>query len=599
VTQEEEQEFTIPPQIIQEVLAYAEGKGKLTEDYYELKHGKWVKLRHKPDMDEDHRPETNDVLVNDSSSPVQNIPDFVVQVCDNPGHTALFKKILHDPLSNQAADEYKKTVDPQIAEKAKEREFEEDATLPLSKIREIVMSCAFLQHGINTVETLPDKGAGLRQDGKPLPDIREMYNTWVNSFNELMDNRGYPSSWKECLGEAVQTLALRNGEAQPFTNEDIRHVSSQQLLEAREQAGKSLAVATVQKSTKQTSTNMPSSTLDTTRTAAKTTKKPSRLLQSVHKARMLTGEGSLKPPRESPLRRPGHAKPSTSKAHSNNNNDEASDVEMGEAGPTEDPLPDTQQDLQSSEPTSREEVVLPPGTDVGVEGATEPAQADVFADAENKTGQIGGFRVAGRTRDGTPTSHQVLVNVGTYGQGIVLWHIKNADQYRESIVEEYKANKGTEVVPSTSSVGDLRKYPLTGVEISGVAYIERTSGKDLKKMPMMFIQAKTGDDAEPTFWSRSFMSKVWGERAATLKIRRLMQEAKMPMPIVPEGASERTCTLWGVDFAGTSDTFGKGDVVIPGNGGSLAPGSQDSIRLDKARRIEELKAQLAGLEGTT
>jgi hypothetical protein len=231
--------------------------------------------------------------------------------------------------------------------------------------------------------------------------------------------------------------------------------------------------------------------------------------------------------------------------------------------------------------------------------ATESAQADVFADAENKTGQIGGFRVAGRTRDGTPTSHQVLVNVGTYGRGIILWHIKNADQYRESLVEEYKANKGTEVLPSTGSVGDMRRYPLTGVGITGVAYIERSSSKDLKMMPMMFIQAKTGDDAEPTFWSRSFMSKVWGERAATLKIRRLMQEAKMPMPIVPEGASKRTCTLWGVDFAGTSDTFDKGDVVIPGDGGSLAPGSQDSIRLDKARRIEELKAQLAKLEGTT
>lgn len=32
----------------------------------------------------------------------------------------------------------------------------------------------------------------------------------------------------------------------------------------------------------------------------------------------------------------------------------------------------------------------------------------------------GGFRVAGQTRDDTPTSNQVLVNVGTYGRGIVL-----------------------------------------------------------------------------------------------------------------------------------------------------------------------------------
>ena len=183
------------------------------------------------------------------------IPDFVEPICNNAEHTSLFKKMLANPLDKNAADEYAKTVNPKIEKEAKKQNFEgENPLLPVSQVRDIVMSCAFMHHAISKLEVMPDKGAGLRdEDGKPLPDYNEMFKTWTNSFNEMMDNKGYPSSWKGYLSEVIPTLASRRGIDEPFTREETQEVSSQhgksrtkcnmeELSKGREQASKVLAI---------------------------------------------------------------------------------------------------------------------------------------------------------------------------------------------------------------------------------------------------------------------------------------------------------------------------------------------------------------------
>lgn len=191
----------------------------------------------------------------DRSGRLHTIPDFVEPICNDAEHTSLFKELLADPLDKKAADEYVKTVNSKIEKEAKSQKFEgEDPVLPVSQVRDIVMRCAHLRHATSKLEAMPDKGAGLRdEDGKPLPDYNAMFSTWTNHFNEMMDNRGYPSSWKGYLSEVIPTLASRRGVDEPFTREEIKEVSSQhgksrtkcnmeELLKGREQASKVLAI---------------------------------------------------------------------------------------------------------------------------------------------------------------------------------------------------------------------------------------------------------------------------------------------------------------------------------------------------------------------
>lgn len=253
---DEDAELTIPPKIAEEVIKYANDEGQLTEDFYELRGDDWVKLDKKPNMEQDFRERQSDEAHTENrSGHLHIIPDFVETICNDAEHTSLFRKMLADPLDKKTADEYAKTVNPKIKKEAKKQKFEgEDPTLPVSQVRDIVMSCAHLHHAISKLEVMPNKGAGLRdEDGKPLPDYNAIFNTWTNTFNDMMDNKGYPPSWKGYLLEAIPTLASRRGVDQPFTSEEIQEVSSQhgksrtkcnmeELFKGREQASKVLAI---------------------------------------------------------------------------------------------------------------------------------------------------------------------------------------------------------------------------------------------------------------------------------------------------------------------------------------------------------------------
>lgn len=265
-------------------------------------------------------------------------------------------------------------------------------------------------------------------------------------------------------------------------------------------------------------------------------------------------------------------------------------------------------------------------------------KTDVFADAQNQTGQIGGFRVASKRRDGTET-YQVLVQKGTYtskdGQ-TTLWHIRPASMYRAELVGEYKENQGVEITsPDTSSdqgkqkVQNLRQYKLADMVISGIAVIPRTQGEGFTKMPTMFIQASVEDGVGARFWSRSYMNKVWGP-AATRAIRDRINAARIPVLtndptkpnlFMPEKASKRTCTLWGVEYTGPKNANDRGEditgeddgelepndgiyesddgFVVPDTEKAIDPRSKEFVKEDMLRRIEEQRVRIAELEQTT
>lgn len=264
-------------------------------------------------------------------------------------------------------------------------------------------------------------------------------------------------------------------------------------------------------------------------------------------------------------------------------------------------------------------------------------KTDVFASPGNQSGKIGGFRVASKKRDGTET-YQVLVQKDIYtskdGQK-TLWHIRPASMYRAELVGEYKENQGVEITsPDTSSdqgkqkVQSLRQYKLADIEISGIAVIPRTQGEGFTKMPTMFIQASVEDGAGARFWSRSYMNKVWGP-AATRVIRDRINAARIPVLtddptkpnlFMPENASKRTCTLWGVEYTGPKNVNDRGEditgeddgnlepndgvyesddgFVVPDAENTIDPRSKEFVKADKLRKIEELKVQIAALEGS-
>jgi hypothetical protein len=264
------------------------------------------------------------------------------------------------------------------------------------------------------------------------------------------------------------------------------------------------------------------------------------------------------------------------------------------------------------------------------EKAEQPLQADVFADAKNQKGKIGGFQVTGTKRDGTET-YQVFVEKGTYNQGRTsFWHIHPASMYRDGLVEDYKNNKGTQIKSSNEAKDELmrlRQYKLEDVQISGIAVIPRTTGEGFSRMPTMFIRASVDDDGGPRFWSRSYMDKVWGQ-AATRNIRNLINDANIPVLtndptrpnlFFPQNASKRTCKLWGVEYTGPTETAKKGknitgekdgerepnDGVYDSDGGFVVkddtetpinPNSKEFLRADKLRKMEELRVRLAELE---
>jgi hypothetical protein len=263
------------------------------------------------------------------------------------------------------------------------------------------------------------------------------------------------------------------------------------------------------------------------------------------------------------------------------------------------------------------------------EKTEQPLQADVFADAKNQKGKIGGCRVAGTKRDGTET-YQVLVEKGTYNQGRTsFWHIHPASMYRGGLVEDYKNNKGTQITSSNEAKDELmrlRQYKLEDVQISGIAAIPRTTGEGFSRMPTMFIRASVGDDGGPRFWSRSYMDKVWGQ-AATRAIRDLINDANIPVLtndltrpnlFFPQNASKRTCKLWGVEYTGPTKTAEKGeditrerdgerepnDGIYESDGGfvvkddtetPIIPNSKAFLRADKLKKMKELQVRIAAL----
>lgn len=824
---DEDAGLTIPPKIVEEVLKYAAGEGELTEDYYEWRGDDWIKLKKKPNMEQDLRAtEGNETHTESRSGRFHTIPDFVEPICNDIEHTSLFKKMLADPLDKKAADEYAKTVNSKIEEEAKNQKFEgEDPVLPVSQVRDIVMSCAHLHHAISKVEAMPDKGAGLRdEDGKPLPDYNEVFSTWTNHFNEMMDNNGYPSTWKGYLSEVIPTLSSRRGVDEPFTREEIKEVSSQhgksstkcnmeELLKGREQASKALAVEGTARLE-----NKKASQEDALALAA--AKKPlaSRSRAVTKSGSALQSSAGISKPTSNKRRAPkllaGSSHTAGREVQRGGDQElpvdvhSSGDIDMGGTGAsslTETLAEDGRSDLGASNDTqmgdtdndqrsqdhavrdhqdTADETVFPadmawyrsqwneatpmmeqvlnkprdalqgPGnklatinTDIRTRAAhdqeqmnlsenpvtinadlevpvvdfmrvmilctdslvasgkskaieieespaktarelllsrleragqpwhdsvdklieckaeawkahitagTEPKNdellwddeftkvvlesgqkaeqslhTDVFADAKNQRGKIGGFRVASKRRDGTET-YQVLVQKGTYNNGQTsFWHINAASMYRGGLVEEYKKNQGVQITSSSEAKDELtrlRAYKLEDVQISGIAVIPRTTGKDLMRMPTMFIQASVGDGEGPRFWSRSYMGKVWGQ-AATRTIRDLINDAGIPVLtndptkpnlFMPQNASKRTCKLWGVEYTGPAEIAEKRENITGESDGErepndgiyesddgfveadtetpINPNSKEFLKADKLRKMEELKVQLAELE---
>lgn len=771
---------------------YAFSGGKLSEDYYELRDDEWVRLKEKPDMNQDFRGGHEDEpRVNDRSGYVETIPDFVEPICSNPTDTTLFKKILADPLNKKSADTFDRTVNSKVAKEAKKQKFEGDATLPVSHIREIVMTCANMQHSMEKIKAMPDNGAGLRdEDGKPLPDCSAMKDTWTNEFNNLMDNRGYPSLWKGFFGEAVAALAIRRGDSEPFTNAEIEEVCSQhgkssqetKLSKDRNQASKVLAIgraATLENQNDSTTVGSSTNTVlgkrkpsvhllegNSNKVAVVAQDEPSRN-EDISMADV--GETNTHQPNEDvhmadadqPERPDAAADQEVSiERMSPGSTDEDDTILPGEmdwynakweeATPLVESIFDkpalafqepgkqlaklnddikarlSHDDEQSTHAKINVDMEIPfmetlrvtiLGTDAlvasghskaseiedmtarsaretllsrlkraqqpsvwydcvntlmnvkakrwreHVTAGTEPREdenlwsddlkelvmgaagqsgqscgAAVFADAQNQTGQIGGFRVASKKRDGTET-YQVLVQKGIYtskdGQ-TTLWHIRPASMYRAELVREYKENQGVEITsPDTSSdqgkqkLQNLRQYKLADIKISGIAVIPRTQGEGFTKMPTMFIQASVEDGVGARFWSRSYMNKVWGP-AATRAIRDRINAAQIPVLtndptkpnlFMPENASKRTCTLWGVEYTGPKNANDRGEditgeddgrlepndgvyesddgFVVPDTEKAIDPRSKEFVTEDMLRRIEEQRVRIAELEPTT
>lgn len=805
VSEDERPDFAIPPPVVQEVLAYAEGKGELTEDYFELKGDEWVKLKGNPDMAVDHRPAANDAPPKqDRAERPESIPDFVERICSSADNTNLFKAVMEDPLSKEAADAYVSVVDKRLIKEARNRKFKGEVKLPLSRVRETVMTCAFLDFTIRRAEASPSKGKEvLDQDGRPVPgpkELRQMNVNWTKHYIDLMDDRGYPSEWKKFLGDAVPKLSSRRGSEKPYTDKEIQDVISQhgkpsndsiwnELSKDRQQAQKADSHINQEPETlasKSGSKPSASATKDVnapgdtpaTGTDTRKRKRAESPGNGLQKQAKISDDGESAENDSSQSPQPSRATVDGDTSMGGVDQDysdgapqtttSASDAETSKAGergadgfPPNDEvvLPadmswyvgkwkdattlignllheprlirqepgkqmealnndilgrvthdqeqgvnvdlqvpamellrvlmlstaalvdsgkheaDEIEDLETTaafdqlklrlerakqpqpwEDELRKTIKLKvkawaehtaagtqPGEDKSLwdedlkdlvcEAAyksSDSTQADVFADPENKTGKIGGFRVASRKRDGTE-HYQVLVQVGVYGEAQrvqgTLWHINAASMYRDTIVEEYKKGGGTQITSLDGGIGELREHNLSGVQISGIAIIPRTTAKGYRKMPTMFIQGSIDDGKGQRFWSRTYMGRVWGQNAVIRKIRDftdktgmpvLTNDAQQPSLLMPEGASKRTCKAWGVAYVGRAEeSRRRGDITNDRDGDldrndgvydqddgfvvhdeeqPLDPTSEEFRKADKKRRMEELEVELARLK---
>lgn len=581
-------------------MQYVQSRGKrsgLTEDYYDLQGDKWVLLDKAPDFSEDRREGAKDPPhIEDSRKSETEAPDFIAHICNgNSRFENLFGKMLADPLDDPAAKEYDAVVNAKVQEEAKARNFAGDARLPLSTIRQIVMSCAHLEHSKAIVANLAGRGADLVDgDGNRLPDGEDVYNTWSKHFHDLLDSKGYPPEWIKHFNRTVSGLAARRGKDSPYTIEEIQRVASQH--------GEPMTESVYTRQLQERDSAIKSS--ETPLTPEADARKRKRRGSSPD------GDGDS----------PAHKRLDDRSSTEPRSPHDVSSNEPSVEGESLNDANDPQSSPTSAEAqtTDRDAAMGEGGIPPTAEESSSQVRNEVFTDPDRQEGKIGGFRVASKKRDGTEY-YQVLVEVGTYNQGrITLWHIKAATMYRESLVDEYKDSRGIEITTADGNVAELKKHPFNTTEISGIAMIPRTTGKNLKKMPTMFIRLDLDDGQGPRFWSRSYMGKVWGVGPVSRKIRDLMKGAGMPSVIVPEGASRRTCRDWGVEYKGPMEELERGETledesgaeldrndgvydedggfVVPGEDPPLERSSKELLRADKERRLEELRVKTAMLE---
>ncbi|KAI7722948.1 hypothetical protein KC353_g55 [Hortaea werneckii] len=376
-------EFPFPPQVINEVVQYVQSRGKrsgLTEDYYDLQGDKWVLLDKAPDFSEDLREGAKDPPhVEDSRKSETEAPDFIAHICNgNSRFENLFGKMLADPLDDPAAKEYDAVVNAKVQEEAKARNFAGDARLPLSTIRQIVMSCAHLEHSKAIVANLAGRGADLVDgDGNRLPDGEDVYNTWSKHFHDLLDSKGYPPEWIKHFNRTVPGLAARRGKDSPYTIEEIQRVATQH--------GEPMTESVYTRQLQERDSAIKSS--ETPLTPEADARK--------RKRRGSSPDGDGDSPAHKRLDDRSSTEPRS--PHDVSSNEPAVEGEsLNDANE-----PQASHTSAEAQTTDRDAAMGEGGIPPTAEESSSQVRNEVFTDPDRQEGKIGGFRVASKKRDGT------------------------------------------------------------------------------------------------------------------------------------------------------------------------------------------------------
>lgn len=137
--------------------------------------------------------------------------------------------------------------------------------------------------------------------------------------------------------------------------------------------------------------------------------------------------------------------------------------------------------------------------------------------------------------------HEILVQMNeadTAGKSVLpYWDIVKADDLHFD-VDTY-GEKNISVEPGQEK--DLTTRVLANFRIEGIAVAPKIGGSS---MPHMLILGRCENDGKALLFTRSTLSRRFGEGPLVKKILAVMAENGMTPPKVPDGASDRTRQIW-------------------------------------------------------